>query len=165
MRLIFLSPVWTILLDFAAWGVLQPGAAALSMLIPLKSFDPERFPFRCASWERDGETYQTIFNIRAWKKILPSGGTWFNKKGFSLDHIRALDPAYLDRWVKETCRAEVCHWLAIVPAALFFFWNPPLAGWIMILYALAFNLPLIIAQRYNRPKMRRMIKRLLERDH
>jgi glycosyl-4,4'-diaponeurosporenoate acyltransferase len=30
-------------------------------------------------------------------------------------------------------------------------------GWLMIVYAVAFNLPLIITQRYNRGRIRRML--------
>ncbi len=46
-------------------------------------------------------------------------------------------------------------------APLFFLWNKPGIGWIMIVYALIENLPLIMAQRYNRIRF----KRLLGRKH
>ncbi len=160
MRVIFLPTLWTIVLDFIAWGIFQPGTAGLSMLIPVGKLDPNKSFFRSACWENEGEIYQRLLNIRAWKRLLPSGGAWLNKQGFRMDQIREFTQDYLDRWIRETCRAEICHWLAIPPSLLFFLWNPPTVGWIMIAYALAFNLPLIIAQRYNRPKMQRVLKKV-----
>ncbi|MDG0792194.1 hypothetical protein OMP38_15960 [Cohnella ginsengisoli] len=53
----------------------------------------------------------------------------------------------------ETKRAELTHWLSILPAPLFFLWNPVWVGWIMVLYAAAFNLPIIVVQRYNRGRI------------
>jgi glycosyl-4,4'-diaponeurosporenoate acyltransferase len=60
--------------------------------------------------------------------------------------------------LRETCRAELTHWLTLLFAPFFFFWNPLWVGFFMIFYALAENLPLIMAQRYNRARLRRIIK-------
>lgn len=58
----------------------------------------------------------------------------------------------------ETQRAEWTHWVSMLPAPLFFIWNPVWAGWLMILYALIANLPFIIIQRYNRPRLLKLIR-------
>ncbi len=58
-----------------------------------------------------------------------------------------MAPMYLLTFAAETCRAELTHWTTIFMAPFFFLWNKPAVGWIMIIYALCENLPLIIAQR------------------
>jgi hypothetical protein len=59
------------------------------------------------------------------------------------------------------------HWLTPFPLFplwwvwlcgwLFFLWNPPWAGWVMVVYATFANFPRIIAQRYNRIRLRRCL--------
>lgn len=68
------------------------------------------------------------------------------------------NPAYLRAFYRETCRAELTHWATILFAPLFFLWNPFWVGVFMIFYALAENIPLIMAQRYNRNRLRRILE-------
>jgi glycosyl-4,4'-diaponeurosporenoate acyltransferase len=51
----------------------------------------------------------------------------------------------------------------ILFSPLFFLWNPLWVGFLMILYALTENLPMIMAQRYNRYRLRRVLKGRNER--
>jgi hypothetical protein len=53
----------------------------------------------------------------------------------------------------ETGRAEYTHLFAMLPAPIFFIWNPWWGGIIMIIYAVIINVPCIIAQRYNRARL------------
>ncbi|MEN6550544.1 MAG: glycosyl-4,4'-diaponeurosporenoate acyltransferase, partial [Candidatus Cryosericum sp.] len=48
-------------------------------------------------------------------------------------------------------------WLAIFPFWVFWFFTPPTVPWLMLGYALAVNLPCIVVQRYNRPRVKRFI--------
>ena len=77
--------------------------------------------------------------------------------GFAKKRLRRSDPEYFDLFVKETCRGELAHWIVILLSPLFFLWNPRYAGIIMIVYALAANMPCIIVQRYNRPQLLRIL--------
>jgi hypothetical protein len=43
---------------------------------------------------------------------------------------------------------------------LFFLWNSIKGGWWMVAYAIANNLVPIILQRFNRPRMRKLIAQL-----
>ena len=74
-------------------------------------------------------------------------------KGFRKKKLKTLDSDYLKAFIKETCRAEWAHWMQIIPFWLFGFWAPPPVIWFMLLYALLLNMPCIIAQRYNRPRL------------
>ncbi len=159
MRVVDLPMLWTIVLDSAAWALIQPAIAYLALRIPARAFDPQGWLFRTRHWERGGAIYQTVFHVRAWKAWLPSGARLF-AGAFEIRSLAAYTVPYLRRWSLESCRSELCHWLAILPAALFFLWNPPWVGGGMIAYAVLFNAPCIIAQRYNRPRVIRLLRTL-----
>ena len=69
---------------------------------------------------------------------------------------------YFKKFLIEVNRAELSHWLQMLPAPIFFLFNLPIIGYFMIVYAVLFNLPFIIAQRYNRPKILRIINKLAD---
>jgi len=143
---------WLILVNALAWFTIQVGIGYLTHRMPgrlLKRLTPL---LRTRQWEKNGNIYQRMFRVKKWKSRVPSGGTVF-AGGFSLKQVASKDKAYLEKWVLESYRAELTHWLAILPVLLFFLWNPPL-GWIInLMYALAVNLPCIVVQRYNRPRL------------
>ena len=158
VRLLVLPTVWTILLDAVAWAIIQLGIARVSVMLPAETVRRASGFLRTRRWERDGAVYERL-GVRRWKAWLPSGGPLF-RDGFPLSRIASRDPDYLRTWSLESYRAELCHWLAILPAPLFFLWNLPVVGLAMILYAVGINLPCLIAQRYNRPRLERILKRL-----
>ncbi len=133
MPIIDLPTHWVIILDFVAWGILQPAAAWLCTMLPSAVFCPARWLFRTRRWERDGTVYDRFLAVRRWKGLLPSGGT-VRRGGFDMRHVTSHAPDYLRTWVLESCRAELVHWLAIPPALLFFLWNPWYVGLLMIPY-------------------------------
>ena len=49
--------------------------------------------------------------------------------------------------------------VALGCAPVFFLWNPWWADLVMVAYALAANLPCILAQRYNRLRFQRLLAR------
>jgi len=157
MRVLSLSTGWTIALDTLAWLILQPTISWLAMRLPLSAFAPDAWFYRARPWERGGALYQTLFRVRRWKERLPSGGAWMG--GFRMKRIASSEPEYLERWLLETCRAELAHWLQILVAPLFFLWNPPIAGAFILLYALMANMPCIVVQRYNRPRLQRLMRK------
>ena len=161
MRVIHLPLFWTIIVDCIAWAIIQPGVAYLSMRFPPSLLDHQRWLYRTRSWERGGDLYRDLFAVRKWKWRLPSGGTLF--QGFSMVRIHSREQDYLRAWMAETCRAELCHWLAILPGFFFFLWNPFWVGVAMIAYAVAFNAVPIITQRYNRPRLLSILRKAASR--
>ena len=156
MRVIFLSTFWTIVLDCIMWTVFYFSIAFLCTRIPRGYLAKERWLFRTRPWEQQGEIYHRLFGVRYWKKKLPSGGKIFG--GFDMRSIASYEVPYLERWIIETRRSELCHWILILPSVLFFLWNPPEVGWGMIVYAILFNLPMIITQRHNRPRLQALLE-------
>ncbi|MFA6232629.1 MAG: glycosyl-4,4'-diaponeurosporenoate acyltransferase [Bacteroidota bacterium] len=152
MMLIELPIMWIIILDIAAWLCIHMGSSWAVTQLDARHFDPDHPLFRSRAWEGDGNVYDRLFQIRRWKKWLPDGAALF-AKGFPKKRFAQADPVYVARFIRETCRGEFAHWLVIAIAPVFFLWNYWYAGIIMIVYALAFNLPLIIVQRFNRIRL------------
>lgn len=158
LRVLHLPTVWTVLLDIAAWFVIHMGVVAAMVSLPVDRFSPAQWPFRERSWELGGRIYEWM-GVRWWKDVLPDGADILRWRSFRKSHLAASTSEYLDRFSRETCRAEATHVLTMVWAPLFFFWNPVWVGWLMIVYASCENLPLIVAQRYNRIRLERLLRR------
>ena len=159
MRLIQLPTFPTILLDIAAWAVIHMAIAVMGSKLHSDRFHPARPWFRARHWERDGEFYVRIVRIREWKRYLPDGARVLGQLGFPKHRLADTSAAYLTRFIAETCRAEWVHWLILASSPLFFLWNKPVVGTLMVAYAAVENLPLIAAQRYNRLRMMRVLAR------
>ena len=157
MQVLFLSEVWMVILFAIVWFVLQTSAAIISNIIPDRFYNTNNFLFRVRSWEQDGRFYQKVFRIRRWKHLLPDGAAVV-KSGFRKKHLTDCSEKGLERFIVETCRAELTHLLAILPFWVFGFFAPPYVIWLMLLYALFVNLPCIVAQRYNRPKLVKLLR-------
>ena len=158
MQIIFLPQGVTILLCFIVWPVLMVSAALLCTRLPDRFFDYATWFYRAHPWENDGEIYQKWFRVRRWKKYLPDGGSLV-KGGFEKKKLVNFSKDNLDKYLRESCRAEMIHWLAILPFWVFGFFTPPIVILYMLIYALAINMPCIIAQRYNRPRIVRIVAR------
>jgi len=141
-----------IFLNIVGWPVIQLSLAWLFTQMPANWFNPDP-PL---SWEDDGNLYDRLFAIRRWKDLLPDGSRWFTG-GFAKRMLSSKDPGYLARFIQETRRGELCHWLAMVCAPVFVLWNPWWADLIMFAYAIVGNLPCILVQRYNRHRLSRLL--------
>jgi glycosyl-4,4'-diaponeurosporenoate acyltransferase len=153
---------WVILLDCLAWAIIQPSVAYLSMRFPASVLKSEQWLYRTRRWEAGGEIYNIVFHVKHWKWRLPYGGSLF-QKDFSMKKIASNEEEYLRLWVKESCRSELCHWVAISPAVLFFVWNPFWMWIMMLVYAVIINTIPIIVQRYNRPRLLRILNSKVEK--
>jgi len=153
---------WTIALDFIMWLVIHLGVSVSVAKIKPDAFDPESWLYRGRSWEREGKIYKAFLGVKKWKRVLPDGAAVF-KSGFRKKHLRNQDAVYIHRFIIETCRAELAHWVIFVFSFVFFIWNDWWVGMIMVAYALIVNMPCVIAQRYNRARLKRFEKRCAER--
>ncbi|HVM04537.1 MAG TPA: hypothetical protein VM242_05140 [Acidimicrobiales bacterium] len=151
-----------IALDAAAWAAVQVGTGYVSHRLPLRLLDRDGWLWRERRWEQGGRFYVDVARIRRWKRFLPEAGAAF-EGGFDKRRLRGRAPADLERFAAETRRAELGHWLALLPAPVFVALNPPLLAPFMAAYPLAVNLPCIAAQRYNRIRLRRAAGRLRAR--
>ena len=160
MPLIYLPTFWLIVVNAAAWAAIQIGVGYFAAKISDERFDPKGAFLKEQHWEQGGEIYEKLFRVRRWKSWLPSGGKIFGI--FSINSFRSADHVYAHKWLVESCRAEFTHWLAMLPALLFFLWNPFSAWMINIIYAICANIPCIISQRYNRPRVMQLMNKRLK---
>lgn len=158
MPLIELPLVWVALLDAVAWGFFHLMISYCTVRIPNQWFIRHESSFRSFRFEQEGDLWQRLFRVKRWKQLIPDG-TIFIRNGYNKKALHGNDASSLDEFIVESRRAEVTHWVSIVPASLFFLWNPIWAGWLNVAYAVLFNVPIIIAQRYNRPRLARLINR------
>ena len=152
-------PLWlAIAIDAAAWACVQVGAGYLVHRLPDRLLTRDTWLLRQRRWEREGWFYVDVARIRRWKKLLPEAGAIFGG-GVSKRTLAGRQPHHLERLATETRRAELGHWLMILPAPVFVALNRPLLMPFMALYPLAVNLPCIAAQRYNRIRLMRAVRR------
>lgn len=125
-------------------------------------FDPHAWLFRTRPWERGGKIYEQI-GIRHWKDRLPDMSRWI--KRMHPKRLGAAPSAHAVRLlICETCRAEAVHLALCLSAPLvWFFWRNATGVWLALLTVLG-NLPFILIQRYNRPALLRLEKRLAARE-
>lgn len=144
--------LWIIILNSLGWPIIQLGLAWLFTRMPDGWFHPPRQSFeKYETW-----LYESFFQIHRWKDKLPDAAAWFGS-GFAKSELVTTEPSYLQRFIRETWRGELCHWCAIAFLPLFFLWNPRWADWVMIIYVISANLPCILAQRHNRIRLTRLL--------
>jgi glycosyl-4,4'-diaponeurosporenoate acyltransferase len=154
MRLIEPNTFWTITSDFVAWFVFNLGISYACVRIPLSRLAKDNGLYRLRRWEREGRIYLRT-GVKRWKRFLPDGGALFGR-GFRKKQLDSAQPDYLDRFLAESRRAELTHWLQLCPVPVFFLWNDWRIGIAMILYAVLQNFPCIVTQRYNRGRLTRV---------
>ena len=132
----------------AALGILSH---FVGQALPRAHFDPQKFPYRSADWENGGKVYEKL-GIKHWKDRLP------DMSKIMPDMVRkkmsAVKSQGMDVLIAETCVAECVHWaLMLLSLGIFFFWRGVWAVVFWLVYNLLGNLPFIIIQRYNRPRL------------
>lgn len=146
-------PVSSIIaLNCIGWPVIQMGFAWLFTRMPAAWFHAPGSA-ACEPW-----IYDRLFHVKCWKDKLPDAAAWFGG-GFAKRSLVEKDAGYLECFIRETWRGELCHWCALGFVPLFFLWNPGWANLVILTYALAANLPCILAQRHNRIRLRRLLTR------
>lgn len=148
--------------NVVGWPVIHIGIARATLNIPLRRFSSGRLvaPGRFARHEMC--FYRRWLWIQRWKSSLPDGAPWLG--GFTKKRLAQRDRQYLFLFLLETRRAEFAHWCMLCCLPIFFLWNPPWACGVMTAYAIAANLPCILAQRYNRLVLASLLHRMDRRD-
>ena len=163
MQIFEFSPLFTVILCITLWLIFQVSIAVLCMKINDKHFSSTSFLYRTRRWEKNGEIYEKIFKIRRWKKLLPDGGA-IMKGGYKKRHIDITSTDNLEKFVIESCRGELAHLLSILPFWIFGFFAPARIILYMLIYAVFINFPCIIAQRYNRPRVIKLLEKARRRS-
>ncbi len=155
MQLFYLPTPLTLFLFFVLWGIFQTGAAFISTHLPDRFFQERHFLYRTRKFEKQGKFYQKWFFIRHWKHLLPDGASAIG--GYKKRHLTDFSTNNLEKFLVESRKAELTHWLAIPFFWVFGLFAPPIVLPLMFAYAVLVNFPCIIAQRYNRPRIQGLL--------
>lgn len=126
----------------------------LGRILPKNWFHADKFPYKCRRFEKNGRIYDRI-NIKKWQNKLPDMSRIFKKlmpeKKFA--HLKN-DAKNLALMIQETCIAEFIHKMLFILGFGCVFIMEGAWGWIIAaVYNLAGNVPFILIQRYNRPRL------------
>lgn len=154
------------LLLYLLFWILVNGVFALVVRsFPQSWFDPRRALYRPRRGEQ--RLYRRL-RINRWKGRLPDCGwmTGFSKSRVALSGNAAADSRFLQTFITETCMAELGHllmgplgFLSLLAAPL---WPGQPPGWlwpllcVVAILHLLFQLALVLAQRFNRPRLMKL---------
>ncbi|MCM1181661.1 MAG: glycosyl-4,4'-diaponeurosporenoate acyltransferase [Clostridium sp.] len=123
----------------------------------------EHFPYRPLSFEKDGKIYN-FFHIHRWRDKLPDMSKIFPDIMPSKKLPEKITSAQLERMVQETCVAELIHnLLGVLGFGCVLLWKGA-GGWIIAFLYMIGNIPFSIIQRYNRPKLVQIMKKVKCRE-
>ncbi len=124
----------------------------ISIILPESFFIYVKWMFRDRKWEHGGTIYQKLFSIRKWKDKLPELSDIF-RKTFSKKKLYSFNVEYLTKYIIESCRSELCHWMIVISVIIFSSWfSEDMLNLIFVL-AVILNVPYIMIQRFNRPRI------------
>ena len=125
-------------------------------LLPKRWFKSDCFPFRCN--EKEKKLYKAL-RVKDWQNKVPDMSRVFTKL-MPAKKLNAGTLADIPRMLEETCVAEFIHVvLSVLGLACLWLW-PGFGGAVVTLvYILLGNVPFIIIQRYNRPRLQRLLAR------
>lgn len=126
--------------------------------LPREHFDAERAPFRCMAWERGGAVYEGLA-IRRWKDRLPDMSRVMPEM-LPKRLGKNTEEEQVERLIQETCVAELIHVLLILAGfGCLLIWQGTGVVIVLLLW-IAGNIPYVLIQRYNRPRLQRLARRL-----
>ena len=127
-------------------------------LLARHDFRADRFPFASLPFEQNGKLYERI-GIRRWQNLVPDVSRVFPQIVPRKAMENNLNVSGLYRMVQETCVAELTHVLLCLTGFVLV-WIWPGAGGVILylIYVLFGNFPFILIQRYNRPRLLRILR-------
>jgi glycosyl-4,4'-diaponeurosporenoate acyltransferase len=143
-------------IDVIVWAAIHSATGYFVHRLPVTRLG-DGWLYRERRVERGGALYSRTFRIKAWKDRLPEAGALF-PGGVSKRSLPDSAVGGLPRFVIETRRAELGHWLAVACSPIFVIWNPWHATVLLTAYGFAANLPCVAIQRYNRLRARRILR-------
>lgn len=147
---VFMKHFLMCLLYIAALGVLS---FVVGRLIPKHWFHADRFPWVCHPAEQ--KLWKRL-HVRKWQAKIPDMSRIFVK---IMPEKKLTKENYenLPRMIEETCVAEWTHiLLSIAGLGLLKIWSGVGGVCITIIYIVLGNLPFIVVQRYNRPRLQKL---------
>lgn len=135
------------------------GIYVIGRIFPRKWIKEDKFPFRSFAFEKNGKIYDKI-KIKKWKTKWPDASMVIHKiiPQIPVKRFDDKSPEKVKTLIKESCVAETTHIVAFVLSFFaLFFWFSIVSIILTVMYALV-NIPPILIQRYNRPRLVRTLR-------
>lgn len=144
-------------------AIVGTGGFFIGRVIPKRWLKPDKGLFRSYPFEQGGSIYEKL-GIRKWHKRLPD----MSRILPFLVPAKNLTGNYEERlpeMIYETCVAEAVHLgVSVLGFRCLRMW-PGIGGVVVTaIFILLLNLPFILIQRYNRPRLIRLQKKLESRE-
>lgn len=146
------------LLYIAFWGL---AAFPLGKFLRRRRFDPEALPYRPCTFEKGGALYERM-GVKRWCRLLPDISR--SASGYMPEKKLGGSAADIYIFIQETCVAELVHWLLCLAGLPCLLLWPGGGLLVFLIYVIIGNLPYIVIQRYNRPRLLRVYRRMLKRE-
>lgn len=153
-KILFLNELGMNLIILAVFSIV---ITFLSTKIPEKLCFYKKWLYKERKWEKGGNIYQDIFKVRKWKGRMPELSD-FIKSIYPKKYIKEHDIENLLIYLAESCKAELTHVAIILSSLLFHAWNGDFIANVIFIIAFILNVPYIIIQRYNRPRIINILK-------
>lgn len=135
----------------------------LGRILPKKWFHHDKFPYMVYQFENNGRLYEKL-HIRSWQKKLPDMSRIFPQlmppKKLAFNEIDRLP-----EMIRETCVAELIHGLLCLSGLYCISLWQGAGGIAVAVLNILGNLPFILIQRYNRPRLLRLMNTADSRRH
>lgn len=139
------------LLYIAALGVVF---FVVGRLVPKSWFKADHFPWRCYSYE---QAIWKALRVKQWQAKVPDMSRIFTNI-MPAKKLKRQTLSDLPRMIQETCVAEWTHGiLSIAGLAMLWFWTGIGGICMTAVYILLGNLPFIVVQRFNRPRLQKLL--------
>ena len=128
-------------------------------MMPYSWFSYDRFPYKSFPFEKNGKIYLKL-KINKWQSKVPDMSKIFPDL---IPAKKLLDNSEeaLNVLIKETCIAELIHWMfAVIGLAGLWICPNVWGGLIIFVYVVVGHFPFILIQRYNRPRLVKLLKRM-----
>jgi len=136
----------------------------LCHFIPFSFYNIKNPIFKKRFWELEGKLYEKVFLVKYWKDIVPEAGELIKIHPFDKKKLKSKEKSYIERFIIETCRAELVHILIFLSTPFAFLFNPPIGDYLMAAYGILANIPFIIIQRYNRIRFVKVLKKIEKKE-
>lgn len=138
----------------------------IGRILPHKWIRENTFPFKAYDFENNGRIYDKL-KISKWKDKMPDASKFMTKIFPRIMKKKKVEFGTIDEMkflLKETCIAELAHIIAAITGlACFDLWGG-FGGLFVFVANMLFNMIFIVIQRYNRPRLRKMIEMLVKRE-
>lgn len=151
-----------VLMTIIYFMLIGQGCFFFGLGLPRDAFNENVFPYKAFSWEKEGKFYER-FRVKKWKSKVPDM-SMATKLLFPKRVSFGVTASELDRLIKESCVAELIHYILCVLAIGFYnIWKSKTGAILSLLFFVG-NLPYIVIQRYNRPHFISLRDRLILRE-